>query len=211
MDNKDAAALIIENIATLDEANRLLNGEVTENIFRAINQTVKAWAEGKNWAGSFDFMKDDDLHFEPEEWQYRNQKTSKFIAKYSFDCLQDEYDEVWVTALLAAGNTRVCFRFEIVGNQLRDINKKSWKAFANQMYQENPEIGKAGFQPETDGTWVLPWKIDAKSLAENYITDTIADALGPVKEALERIDAVHPTFVKIIAAAQQKYGVKQDE
>lgn len=79
------------------------------------------------------------------------------------------------------------------------------------MNQDHPKIELAGFQFEpSEGTWFLPWKLDAKLLAENYVSDSIEDALGPVREALEKIEAIHPLFVKIVEAAQQQFGAPQE-
>lgn len=79
------------------------------------------------------------------------------------------------------------------------------------MNQEHPDIELAGFQFEAaDGTWFLPWKLDAKLLAENYVSDSIEDALGPVQEALKTIETIHPVFEKIVEAAQQQFGPIQE-
>jgi hypothetical protein len=117
---------------------------------------------------------------------------------------------LWLTALLAARRQRIGFRFSVV-RSLLNVRIGAWRTFASEKNQECPEIEKRGFQFEPrEGTWFLPWQINADLLAETYVSDAIEDALGPLKEALERIHVVYPIFVELVESAQQHFGVDQN-
>jgi hypothetical protein len=212
MDNKQAAALVIENIAMLEEAKRLLEGEVTEKVFNALDQAVKAWVESRNdWQGVFNCY-EDQQYFGIKDWLYSAGSPEEgFFAWFAFDH-NDLDSEWWLTSVLGSRNSIIGFRFFIERSRLPATpGKKAWKSFASQMNQDNPKIELAGFQFEpSEGTWFLPWKLDAKLLAENYVSDSIEDALDPVREALKKIEVIHPTFVKIVEAAQQQFGPIQE-
>lgn len=209
MDNKQAAALVIENIAMLEEAKTLLDGEVTESIFEAIDQLIKNWSDETGWVGDYNFY-ERVTWFGPRQWQLGKDIESSRLASFWWDSCEVD-DHWWLTMLLAAGTGRAGFRFQADRAQLPRAGKKVWKAFASQMNQEHPDIELAGFQFEAaDGTWFLPWKLDAKTLAENYVSDSIEDALGPVQEALKTIKAIHPVFEKIVEAALQQFGPIQE-
>lgn len=209
MDNKQAAALIIENIAMLEEANSLLEEELNESIFSTIDKLIKDWSDEAGWVGDYNFS-EGDTWFGPSQWQLGGDiDDGSRLASYWWS--NSDTDNWWLTMLLAAGAGRAGFRFEVDRAQLPRTGKRSWRAFAIQKNQEFSEIEKAGFQFEADeGTWFLPWKLDAKLLAENYVSDSIEDALGPVREALKKIEDIHPTFLKIVEAAQQQFGPTQE-
>ncbi|MBV5273159.1 MAG: hypothetical protein JZU52_05805 [Lamprocystis purpurea] len=214
MDNEEAAALIIKNIAMIEEANRLLQGDLSEKVFGAIDQTIQSWMddlEGLEWVGSFDFWNSRwGTYFGPEQWKTGDEEAEHWIASFDLGAIGDDDGEEWLTALLAARRQRIGFRFS-VDRSLLNVKIKAWRTFASEKNQECPEIEQGGFQFEPrEGTWFLPWQINADLLAETYVNDAIEDALDPLKEALERIHVVYPIFVELVESAQQHFGVDQN-
>lgn len=214
MDNEEAAALIIRNIAMIEEANRLLQGDLSQKVFGAIDQTIQSWVEaleGLEWVGSFDFWNGRwGTYFGPEQWRAGDEEAEHWIASFDLGAIGDNDEEEWLTALLAACQQRIGFRFS-VDRSLLNVGIRAWRAFASEKNQEYPEIEQAGFQFEPrKGTWFLPWQINADLLAESYVNDAIEDALGPLKEALEQIEFVYPAFVNLVESAQENFGVDQD-
>lgn len=205
MDNRQAAALVIENIGMLEEAKRLLEGEVSRKVFAAIDQLVEAWVEEKGWSGYFNLF-EDEQYFGAREWIREAKSGEAYVAWFAL-AHNDTEEEWWLTSVLGSRSSLAGFRFHIDPNKGRRV----WKIFASQKNQEYPEIEEAGFQFEpVDGTWFLPWKLDARQLAENYARDSIARALDPVRDALHKIEALQPVFVKLVDAAQQQLGAVQD-
>ena len=44
-------------------------------------------------------------------------------------------------------------------------------------------------------------------MADCYVEDNLADAMGPITEALEKLYQAHPYFDKIVEAAKAEFGV----
>ncbi|WP_295588480.1 hypothetical protein [uncultured Lamprocystis sp.] len=211
MCDKQAAALIIENIAMLEDAMRLLNGELSESVFSAIDRTIEAWAAGMEWDGCFEFWTEDSgTSFGPGQWQTGEQRD--WIAYFSIDVIDDD-DEEWLTALLAARQSRIIFKFCFDRAQLPNATRRALNHFVRQINRK-PEyagIERAGFRfDRAEGSWHLPWTIDAKLLAETYVNDTIEDALEPVRKALEKINDVYPLFARIVESAREQFGANND-
>ena len=53
--------------------------------------------------------------------------------------------------------------------------------------------------------------LDQKEVAENYVSDTLEDALTPITEALEIVQKAHPIFKKIVQEAIDRFGRYVDE
>lgn len=80
------------------------------------------------------------------------------------------------------------------------------------MNQQYPQLEQAGFKFNIDGSWYLPIKsLDQKEVAENYVSDTLEDALTPITEALEIVQKAHPIFKKIVQEAIDRFGRYVDE
>ncbi len=207
MSDKQAAFLIIENIAMLEEANRLLQGELSKNVFAAIDKTIQTWAKKMDWDGAFEFWTEKDFYFGPKQWQPSSEQSEDWIGWFSIDAVNPDKEE-WLTTLLAARQGEIGFKFTVDYVLFPNVGKRAWRAFASQQNHEHPEIEKAGFQFDPrEGSWFLPWKIDAKRLAQAYVDDAIEDALGPLREALERIKDVDPTLATLVESAQHQFGV----
>lgn len=204
--SKEAGRLIIENISAIQEAHLLLTGELSEQVFRVVDETIESWAKKNDWRGTFSFLDDDDgTFFYPSEWQVIADEADGVVASFALASLNADDDrEEWLTRLLGAGEERVCFWFSVEYGDLR-FKKKQWKTFAGEQNEQRPEIANAGFQfNATEGTWSLPWKIDAKALADGWGNDTMEDAMEPLRVALERIKSVSSSFDEVVKAAREQ-------
>ncbi|MBS0349491.1 MAG: hypothetical protein JSR69_23840 [Proteobacteria bacterium] len=207
--SKAAAALIIENIAAIEEAVKLIEHEICKNLFSAVDKVIERWAVDLKWKGVFDFWGEKSTtYFTSPQWGSDN-SLDEWTAKFELDAINPDDEKYWLTYALGAHAGRTGFRFSIDRRHLSGATRqRPWRAFTLQENQAFPEIEKAGFQFEpSDGTWFLPWTIDAKSLAENYVNDAIQNSLDPIREALKTIEITYPIFEKIVVAAQQQFSM----
>ncbi len=211
MIDNQAGALVIKNIAIMEDAITLVKGEVSAKVFNAIDETIKNWAETMKWEGSYNFTEAAVTFFGPSVW-IMGTKQEDWLAWF---CIQgmdtDTPDEYWLTSFLAARNARIGFQFKLSYQRLGNAGKVVWRRFAERFNQSHPEIEQAGFEFESkDGTWMLPWQLDSKILAENYLNDAIEDALEPLQTALERVKTIYPVFAELVESAQHQFPPNND-
>jgi len=210
MKNKEAGVLIIKNIAMLEEAYDLMNGELSETVYIALGELIHDWANERDWSGSFDSY-ESDTWFAPAQWKSQEDGKESWIAKYWWG--DQNPDENWpLSTLLAAKTGRDGFRFYLEWKSLQNPNKRIWKAFANRMNSEYKELEITGFQFEPEeGTWFLPWKLDAEQLAKDYVDESFANAFTPLKQALGQLSSAHNIFVKVVDLALQEFATTREQ
>jgi hypothetical protein len=202
MVDKEAAALVIENIAMLEDAMALANGDLGEEVFAEIDRVIGHWADARGWKGKFSFWDDDETSFWATEWVRTGERGEEWIAWFQLDAVDPDEEETWLTALLGARRVRIGFAFHV------DLGagKLAWKRFAREFHQAHPEIEKSGFEyNDKYGNWFLPFKVEAKALAEAYANDALDDAMEPLRDALERAGSVFPVFAELVEAGKRKF------
>lgn len=221
MSNNIAAKLIIENILNLEQARKLLENEISNKIFTVVDQLIKDSVEGFNdeMIGDYNFT-EEDAWFLSKDWQQEpfqldEVKTHKYL--YAYYALvnegdNDETNEWWLSNFFSNSTDQMVFNFLLHDVGFNKVTRKMWKVFYQEMNQEYPQLEQAGFKFNTDGSWYLPIKsFDQKVVAENYVSDTLEDALTPITEALEIIKKAHPIFKKIVQEAIDRFGRYVDE
>jgi len=209
--DNQAGALVIENIAMLEDAIALVEGEVSEKVFNAIDATIKEWADSMGWEGEYNFYNEKDTSFGHPAWKILSEEES-WLAWFSIQGKHtDAPDNYWLTVFLGARSSRIGLQFHLEYKRLGNAGRVAWRKFAERFNQSHPKIEQAGFEFEaTDGTWMLPWQLDRKKLAESYLNDAIEDALEPLQTALERVKTIYPIFAELVDSAQREFASKND-
>ncbi|OTG75447.1 hypothetical protein B9T26_05540 [Acinetobacter sp. ANC 4169] len=222
MSNKQAACLIVENIQYLEQAKKLLEGEITENLHNAVDTKIRDYIEGvdNQWSGVFNFYEENNTQFAPESWRAKDGTEFKhqyFYARYFLGCESDaiggDGTEWWLSTFLKNDVDHMVFNFyPWIDNYLK-CTKKDWKIFANEKNQIHPEIEQLGFKYNaTEGAWYLIIEgIDPVVFIENYENDSLEDALAPIIDALNKLEKVHPFFNEIVQKAITKFGRIENE
>jgi hypothetical protein len=102
--------------------------------------------------------------------------------------------------------TRLCqarngkFGFQWRSEHYTEGKRALWRNFIRDRVEE--VIRETGFDHERDGTFFLPVKLDAESVANAIEQDAIEDALGPFRAALEKLHQSEPAFTRILEAAK---------
>src|SRR5574337_1055908 len=184
----------------LDDATKLLY-EITENISNSIDRIIEGWAKRKGWRGTYAWYEDDWTAFWPSAWQIGDEESKDLLAWYSWENKDDD-GSYWTLTDLTSERTGITgFRFAVDVKQFTCPTKREWRKFCDEQRTALPELESSGFKyDESSGTWFLPWRLDAKQLAEAYASGSIEDALDPVRDALRKIDEAHPHFEKLIEA-----------
>lgn len=217
MSNVNAVKLIIENIQSLEQARKLLEEEISGKLFEAVDEVVKNYMDAE-WDGYYNFS-EDYLAFAPSHWKVKNSNKfhQNYFARYGLSCENEEtdgdYNHWWLSSFLKNDVDRVIFDFYPWQPNFAKCTTKDWKTFANEQNQLKPQIEQAGFKYNTaKGIWYLVVDgIEPEILIENYENDTLADALTPITEALDKLKQAHPYFDQIVQAAIAKFGRIESE
>lgn len=216
-----AVKLIIENIQYLEQAKKLLEGEITENLHNAVDTKIRDYIEGfdNQWSGIFNFYEDNNIQFAPESWRAKEGNDFKhqhFYARYFLGCESDEVGGEgtawWLSTFLKNDVDHMVFNFYPWRENYLKCTVKDWRTFANEKNLVYKDIEQNGFKYNAkEGSWYLIIEgIDPKAFLENYESDDLDDALEPIKVALEKIKIVHPYFDEIVKAAKEKFNNEEN-
>lgn len=221
MSNKKAIALIIENIQYLEQAKKLVEGEVYEELCTVIDNKVKDYLENleHEWNGTFSFYEDGTIQFAPESWRAKNEqefKHQQFYARYFLGCESQETGgdctEWWLTTFLKNDVDYMVFNFYPWRDNYLKCTAKDWKMFTTEKNQIHPEIEQLGFKYNAkEGSWYLVIDgIDPTVFIENYESETLEDALSSFETALDILKQAHSYFDAIVKAAIEKFNIESN-
>lgn len=213
MGNKEAERLIVENIQMLDDSFTVANS-VEESIFIEINNFIKESVGAKEfageWFGDYEPDEESDLWFAPKTWQVVQEDCFDGLAAYFLvsRAKSDAEDHWSLTSLFPSGKSSYGFQVVLDRAQFQQPpTVKELKKFALTNNQKNSAIEKSGFKfYPNEGVWFLPFTLDVKQVAENYVSDNLVDAFVPITDALKKLQEAHPHFVSIIEDAKKAFS-----
>ena len=217
MSHKQAGKLIIENIQMLDEAARLLRGDLSQEIFDEIDKLVqeKVSTFTEDWDGTYTFD-EDGVYFAPEAWKAVNTKQfrlkdyyARYVLSYENIDVDNNHTEFWLTGFFSNSFDEMVFKFVPWFNCYARCTNGLWKKFASIQNEKYPEIESLGFKYSAkEGEWYLPIaSLNQQLVADCYVEDNLADAMEPITEALDKLYQAHPYFDKIVETAKDQVGV----
>lgn len=219
--NNEAVKLIINNIQSLDDAVSFLEGEMSEKFMGVLDTVVKDKVESldSEWRGVFELYSD-SIQFSPLSWEVESNddfKHQNCYARYRLT-IDSEFIEVekdtnyWLTDLFAESPNRIIFAMTPWYANFMKCTRAQWRNFATDQNQKTPEIEKLGFKyVSSEGEWYLPvGSLDKSLVIDGYANDSIEDALTPFVAALDTLYQAHPYFDRIIEAAKEHFGKKED-
>ena len=215
MSNINAAKLIIENIQLLEQAVKLLEGELAEVFFKTVDEVIKKSVNDfeDETIAIYDLHENDtwflSTKWKREPFNINDDKTHKNLFAY-YQILSHDFGEDgnywWLTNFFNNDYGVIVFGFYLHRDGFNKTYAKDWKAFIAEMNQNYPQIEQLGFKFDTEG-WYLPIaSLDSDEVVKNYENDTLEDALIPITEALNTLKQAHPYFNQIVQAAIAKFG-----
>lgn len=215
MSNVNAAKLIIENLQLLEQAKALIEGEVGETFFKAVDVVIQQSVDNFNedMIAECNYY-ENETWFLSTKWQKEpfkptDHKTWKYVcAFYELTNEGGEEENGWALSNCFENDVdRMIFNFALWKNGFNKASAKDWKEFVVKMNQEYPQIEQLGFKFNPEGNWYLPIaSLDKQAVIVNYERGTLEDALTPITEALDTLKQAHPYFDQIVQAAIAKFG-----
>jgi hypothetical protein len=136
----------------------------------------------------------------PPAWKIDHEDDS-CKAYFEFSYEKDGWTDTFALAsFCGSGSTRVGFLFTATAEYFG--NKRQWLNFCNKsLPAAASELQKLGFTYDK-GFWFLPVTLSSADLAMSYEGDDYAEALLPIRLALDQLKAAQPIFDEIIKAAE---------
>jgi hypothetical protein len=202
--------LIVQHIGDLDAAANRLRYEIQRKVGKKINSTVEEWCDDHGWYGKFDWN-EDRLWLLPEGWRGAEATADdedaiayfNFGVRFGDDLDSDDgsVDYFWLTRLCKQGKGTIGFSFKREAG-LGIKKKKLWIPLA----AEHANKGSAralGFDyEEGDGTFFKALVIDKEALAKAIEEDDFAEALKPLRDALDVLPDAVADFQPLIDKAK---------
>jgi hypothetical protein len=188
--------LLFENLADLDTAANRAH-QLEKKVFAVVGEVVEQWAQRNDWFGEYDHF-GSGLWLAPERWRLAKAKKDDadgwFTLEYGWD--DDEewepgYDVFDLTRLCQLGHGVLGFRFK----QSRLESKGEW---LKQIKSPRKATMAPAFEVDREPSFFLPVKIDPGALMQAIAADVIEDALGPLTDALEQLEASRAAFETLI-------------
>ena len=222
MSNKQAGKLIIENIQMIDEAVKLLSGDLSQQIFEEIEKVLqdKLSEFSEEWSQSNELFSSGVCLFAPNKWRLIDSEQfnhKDYFARYRFIwqniLSEQETNQYLLTVFFNNSYDVMVFKFVPWFNCYARCTKGLWKKFASIQNEKYPEIESLGFKYSAkEGEWYLPIaSLNQQLVADCYVEDNLVDAMGPITEALDKLYQAHPYFDKIVAAAKAEFGVNAQD
>ena len=218
MSHKQMGKLIIENIQILEEAERLLSGDLSQEIYDEIEKVLrdKVSMFTGEWSQSNELFSNTFYLFAPRIWGLIH--SEDFRVKDYFACYfltwksinpEQEVEQHLVTILFKNSFNVMVFKFFPWFGCYANCTNGLWKKFATVQNEKYPEIESLGFKYSAKkGEWYLPIdSLNQQWVADCYVEDNLADAMSPITEALDKLYQAHPYFDKIVEAAKAQFGV----
>ena len=211
-DPRKAGSLILNNLGMLNEASLLLEVQIEVEVFRNIQEEIEAWLDESGWHGQGEWDSE-YMWVSPATWKLDNDNDNdndlcKAVFEFDFEKKEPEGsgDSYSLAYFCGYGQVRVGFRFtpkfEYFGK------KKEWTNFCNKSLPAAASgLQKLGFVYDK-GHWFLPVTLSNADLAVAYEGEDYAEALQPVRRALDQLKKVQPVFDEIIRAAELALNIK---
>lgn len=206
-------ALIIRHLADFEDAFRCAYN-LDNEIWKAVGDTARKWAQEKGWAFEFDFEKD-EFWTAPESWRLAKRQTEdseeKWLAYFEFDAgPDDDFDEdnpqldyLYVTRLCQA-TKRGMVGFRWCPQYFSEGNKVAWRKFVDTSAEKIAQETGLSYENKS-GRFYLPTRVDSETLSKAVEEDAIEDALAPIRSTLDGLAAAVPTLTQLLERAKKQF------
>ena len=198
LQDSDITARIVRNIAEIERDYHFASGPLSDKLMQEIIQTI---VKGSTAPWLVDDSEDSALLTFPE-WKAKGLGHSDLWIELGEICDEDlEYS--WVAAAVHAGGTQLCFEV---------LFRKGLASTAAGVIRNDKVVApllKLGFvRHETEPRLFMPIRINGEALAVGFELNDLAEALLPVKKAVDVLTAAKPELDKLIGKIRTDAGIK---
>jgi hypothetical protein len=204
MSDPEIGAVIVRYIDELEAALRYAHSSMQPALAKAVAGVMQRKQLALNWAGEVlpDF--NETLWLAPEEWRMPGGAAdNEFYLSFSLDTspsIDGSDPETWVGIFAGVAGAGMKFTF---GTDA--LGQREWKALLKAQAPLAVELVDKGFrcEPKT-GELALAIPIGRQELAMGFEEKALEDALSPLIQAVDRIDAARPVFDRLVESIKSK-------
>ena len=188
-------ALLVRSLPELEEAALAIE-PLSERIGVELDNEIRGWIRNNGWIGVSEFMDNDEVWLAPPEWIIAGE-TDKAHLYFDFHATP-EGSSYWLSTLL--GCAKDTYGFWLEQNSVKKIEFK-------RLWRDHSTVSQL---PLSGSEFFLPLIVDRELLASSIENNTIVDALGSIRDTLDRlpqlVSQLEPLKRAIEAAAIKKAG-----
>ena len=170
-------ALLIRSLPELNDAvHRLI--ALDEQIGREIETEIQAWIRRNGWMGIAERKgESEDTWLAPKDWMVPNDPDENAYLYFGVGYTSADPEDNWdLATFTSSGHQRLGFWLR--SNTVKDrVFKNLWKT----------QLGKTSALPLHGPEFFLPMELDREALAVAVLNGSVADALDPLRETLDRL------------------------
>lgn len=171
-------ALLIRSLPELNDAvTRLV--ALDEEIGKHIDMEIQDWIDRNGWTGVAELYGDDGVVWlAPKDWMVLGDPDNSSYLYFSFDVTGAVSEDHWnLVRMTEAGDQRYGFWLASDVVKKNSVFKKLWKAHLS----NTPGLPLHGAE------FFLPVGLDREALASAVLNGSVADALEPLRQALDKL------------------------
>lgn len=198
VDTSALSALIVRNIGDLEEAITHAKEKIDLRIFEEVGKEIEERLGTRNWFVHTD-LEERDIYFASRKWIPSGVKPEE--TPYWFVLIEQESasggtNETWLSEFLRVGPEDAGVALILRGSTIKPLR---WKALIKANADLIDRLIDAGFKQDDDRRLFLPLLLDIETLAVGFEGDDLSEALQPVRDALDVIEAAREDLDALIA------------
>lgn len=174
---RELDALIVRSLPELNDAVIRLVA-LNEEIGREIDTEIQAWIGRNGWTGTAEWFGDEgNIWLAPKDWMVPSDPDNRGYLYFDFNYTSADSENQWdLASFTSSGQQRL--GFWITSDTVKErVFKKLWKA----------HLAITPGLPLHGSEFFLPIELDREALAVAVLNGSVADALAPLRETLERL------------------------
>lgn len=196
-----AGAVILKDLSLFNQAVIFLEEQIDPAIRSAISEMANEWIKQKNWKGEADVSETvTDMWLCPSDWaENEEEPLGRFRFGYQNEKATNSYE---IADLFNLGQTNFGFRFMPGYGWFG--GKGPWAAFMKTISDQTEKISQAGWVHEGKGIFFRSVSLAADCRVSAWENEDWSEALAPLAEAFNKLEADQSLFGSILNKAKLK-------
>lgn len=194
--NHELDALLIRSLPEINEAAVRLD-ELQQMIFKAVDADIEDWIKRNDWQGVAEWFGDaGETWLAPKEWMYLGGADGSAYLRFDFGSPTLTEDYWYLASFTGSGQRQLGLKICCPSIKKKLVFRRIWKSF----------LSKSTGLPLYESEFFLPVILDREALAAAVLNGSVSEALGPLRETLDRLPQLASeleSLKKAVAAAAE--------
>ncbi|MEA1071725.1 hypothetical protein [Sphingomonas sp. LY160] len=194
----ELSALVVRNIGDIEEAIAHTLAKIDARIFEEVGREIEERLGARNWF-VYANVEDRDIFFAHRLWIPSGVKPYDTPYWFKLDeqvSASGGTNETWLSEFLRVGPEDAAVALILRGTT---IKPQRWKALIKANADLIERLVDTGFKLDDDQRLTLPILLEAETLAIGFESDDLSEALQPLRDALDVIEAARDDLDALIS------------